>query len=272
MAKNLCLRVSRHTNQVEPRLAALRPVFGLDVEIHHEDVQYRGNPRQAIQAVLDRLKSEGHQVVGVEVVGGADILEQLVGPNGLELPVLQAEFARDVEGQIKTAGKEAGSGRDVFAFGRYVQVKRAGVNKRPFEAADLPVSGSIRVGWISRDTDEQLVDMRRQALEHLLPGRSVELVVFDCKFGDDPLTAIKAALPDGLHALDPGAGFVYTKLVGDRGSRLGVPVLNARFECEPGSRRAKVVGQDSRGRDILAFTGYDLVESLVLETEPLVGS
>ncbi len=121
------LRITRHPADAG-RIAALRAVFGDDVNIVENDVQYGSDPIKAVAEVAALYDA----VVAIEPIAPFAILSQLVdGQRKLgDVALLRAQFQRDASGRAIVLSKDE-RGRDVLAFGHYEVLERIDVKTRP---------------------------------------------------------------------------------------------------------------------------------------------
>ena len=111
------LRITRHPAD-EARINFLKKVYGEEVEIVDRDIRYGDKP---VETVKELIKKEG-DVVAIEAIGPFPIIMKLVDAR-LSVPFLRAEFKRDENGRAVVVGQDE-TGRDILAFGRYVQLVR----------------------------------------------------------------------------------------------------------------------------------------------------
>jgi hypothetical protein len=103
-------------------------------------------------------------------------------------------------------------------------------------------------------------------------GENVVLVDRDISFGDDPVKAVTALIAeyDGVVAIEVIAPIpVLAKLTQAKRELGNVKFLRAEF-ARGDDGRTKVVGKDVGGRDIFAFSHYEVVREVRVITEPLI--
>ena len=132
MAKTI-LRITRHPLDAD-RLDFLKGVFGDDVKVVSEDLQYGNDPVEAVQALIQRLKDSGEEVVAVEAIAPFPVLMKLVdGRRDLGVTLIRAQFARGEGGRAIVTGRDA-QDRDILKFSCYEELLRIEFDTKPLVA------------------------------------------------------------------------------------------------------------------------------------------
>ncbi len=132
MAKTI-LRITRHPLDAD-RLDFLKGVFGDDVKIVSEDLQYGDNPVEEVKALIQRFADSGEEVVAVEAIAPFPVLMKLVdGRRDLGVTLIRVQFARDAGGRAIVTGKDA-QDRDILKFFCYEELLRIEFDTKPLVA------------------------------------------------------------------------------------------------------------------------------------------
>jgi hypothetical protein len=116
------------------RLDFLKGVFGDDIKIVTEDLQYGDNPVSAVQALIQRLKDSGDEVVAIEAIAPFPVLIKLVdGRRDLGVTLIRVQFARDEGGRAIVTGKDT-QDRDNLKFSHYEELLRIEFDTKPLIA------------------------------------------------------------------------------------------------------------------------------------------
>ena len=118
------LRVTRHPADAA-RVEWIRGFFGSDTTIVEQDVPFGNDPVAAVKGLL----AKHAEVVALEVVAPLPVLAQILAAR-LGVPVVRSEFLRGPDGRVVVSGKDD-NGRDILAFGEYVEMVRVEVMTRP---------------------------------------------------------------------------------------------------------------------------------------------
>ncbi len=117
------LRITRHPADAA-RVEWIRGFFGSDTAIVEQDVPFGNDPVAAVKGLL----AEHTEVVALEVVAPLPVLAQILAAR-LGVPVVRSEFLRGPDGRVVVSGKDD-NGRDILAFGEYVEMVRVEVMTR----------------------------------------------------------------------------------------------------------------------------------------------
>lgn len=122
------VRITRHEADAD-RIIELRRVFGEDVSIITNDIQFGDDPVLAVSECLAR----NQETVAIEVVAPFPILVKLVeAQRRLGVLILRAQFKREECGRAIVVGKDE-TGRDVLAFDHYEVIERIEFQTRRLE-------------------------------------------------------------------------------------------------------------------------------------------
>lgn len=126
------VRITRHPADPS-RIEALRAVFGNDLQVVEDDVQYGDDPVRTVVELLAKYEN----VVAFEVVAPVPVLAKLTSARRElgDVLIIRAEFKRGEDGRAVVVSKDA-SGRDVFGFDHYEVVEKVLVQTRHLSAAE----------------------------------------------------------------------------------------------------------------------------------------
>ncbi len=134
MAKKTVLRITRHPIDCD-RAAYLCHVYGDDVAIVTDDIQYGDDPVAAVKELVATVEAkEGGKVVALEAQAPFPVTMKLVDRRrDLGVALIRAQFARDEGGRAIVSGKDE-SGRDLLKFSHYEELERIVFDTRRLEA------------------------------------------------------------------------------------------------------------------------------------------
>jgi len=118
------LRITRHAAEAA-QVECILSLFGPETRITEEDVPFGNDP----VAVVKDLIAKHQDVVAIEIIAPLPVLAQILAAR-LSVPVVRSEFLRGTDGRVVVSGKDD-SGRDILAFGGYVEIVRVEVVTRP---------------------------------------------------------------------------------------------------------------------------------------------
>lgn len=121
------IRITRHPADAA-RVEWIRGHFGTDTTIVERDLPFGDDPVAAVKGLV----AEVGDVVAIELIAPLPILARVLEAR-LGVPLVRAEFLRGPDGRVVVSGKDA-TGRDILAFGEYVEVVRVEVMTRPLAA------------------------------------------------------------------------------------------------------------------------------------------
>ncbi|MBI4022975.1 hypothetical protein HY375_02330 [Candidatus Berkelbacteria bacterium] len=118
---------------------------------------------------------------------------------------------------------------------------------------------------------------RLAAFKAVFGPEEVTVVCEDVRYNGDPAGAIRTVIDrielDGerkVVAIDPIAPLDLLQKIVDGRDRLGdVLILRAMHKRDPETGRVVVTGRDPQGRELLAFSHYEVLEQIVIRTRPL---
>lgn len=121
------LRITRHPADAA-RVEWIRNHFGSETTIVERDLPFGDDPVAAVR----NLVAEVGAVVAIELIAPLPVLARVLDGR-LGVPLVRAEFQRDSAGRAVVFGQDA-AGRDILAFGEYVEVVRVEIKTRPLTA------------------------------------------------------------------------------------------------------------------------------------------
>jgi hypothetical protein len=119
----IVLRITRHPLD-SARMSFLRRVYGNDILVITEDMEYGADPVEALRSLLKQVMVSGDSVVAVEAQAPFPVLMRLVeARRELGVTFIRAQFERDAGGRAIVVGKDE-SGRDLLKFSHYEELLR----------------------------------------------------------------------------------------------------------------------------------------------------
>ena len=123
------IRITRHATD-DDRQNFLQEVYGVNVEIVTQDIQYGDDH---VQAVRDLVSQVGGEVMAVEAIAPFPVLMKLVdAQRKLRVDLIRAQFDRDESGRAIVIGQDD-QGRDILQFSHYEKIKRIVFETEPLK-------------------------------------------------------------------------------------------------------------------------------------------